>query len=200
MAKTVKKNEAKAKETAAPKKSVVESVVAESKQDEKVISLESTEKIESTDVSEIINNETTEEFTNLNTEIVEEGIVNLEGETKDESETLNETEDAQSETLNETEDTQSEATDESSEDDQPQETPVEEYASLPEDIWVNEPVTLDPTIFERIPVYPITPKYTACPPTALTKVSPSDTPKYNAQCPPKPDTEKAKSYVAQRPY
>jgi len=189
MAKTVKKNEAKAKETAAPKKSVVENVVAESKQDEKVISLESAEKIESTDVSEIINNETTEEFTNLNTEIVEEGIVNLEGETKDESETLNETEDTQSET-----------TDESSDDDQPQETPVEEYASLPEDIWVDEPVTLDPTIFERIPVYPITPKYTACPPTALTKVSPSDTPKYNAQCPPKPDTEKAKSYVAQRPY
>ena len=46
----------------------------------------------------------------------------------------------------------------------------------------------------------ITPTYVACPPIKDAHVASDVTPTYTAQCPPKPETEKQDSYVAQRPY
>ena len=46
----------------------------------------------------------------------------------------------------------------------------------------------------------ITPTYVACPPINDAYVESDATPTYTAQCPPKPETEKQDSYVAQRPY
>ena len=46
----------------------------------------------------------------------------------------------------------------------------------------------------------ITPTYVACPPIKDAYVASDVTPTYTAQCPPKPETEKQDSYVAQRPY
>ena len=46
----------------------------------------------------------------------------------------------------------------------------------------------------------ITPTYVACPPINDAYVESDVTPTYTAQCPPKPETEKQDSYVAQRPY
>ena len=46
----------------------------------------------------------------------------------------------------------------------------------------------------------ITPTYVTCPPINDAYVASDVTPTYTAQCPPKPETEKQDSYVAQRPY
>ena len=46
----------------------------------------------------------------------------------------------------------------------------------------------------------ITPTYVTCPPINDAYVESDVTPTYTAQCPPKPETEKQDSYVAQRPY
>ena len=46
----------------------------------------------------------------------------------------------------------------------------------------------------------ITPTYVTCPPINDAYVASDVTPTYTAQCPPKPETEKQDSYLAQRPY
>ena len=82
----------------------------------------------------------------------------------------------------------------------------EEKDWLPKDDEEKEEYTIDNQVIselidpESAGMSSITPTYVACPPIKDAYVASDVTPTYTAQCPPKPETEKQDSYVAQRPY
>ena len=160
-------------------KTVEETPVVSEKKEENVVNLEKVDDTEDKkDVSEVIVPE------NISDNVEKVDVL--------ENAELLEKPEAPTETLNES------VSDDNKDD--------EEKDWLPKDDEEKEEYTIDNQVIselidpESAGMSSITPTYVACPPIKDAYVESDATPTYTAQCPPKPETEKQDSYVAQRPY
>ena len=160
-------------------KTVEETPVVSEKKEENVVNLEKVDDTEDKkDVSEVIVPE------NISDNVEKVDVL--------ENAELLEKPEAPTETLNES------VSDDNKDD--------EEKDWLPKDDEEKEEYTVDTQVIselidpESAGMSSITPTYVACPPIKDAYVESDATPTYTAQCPPKPETEKQDSYVAQRPY
>lgn len=160
-------------------KTVEETPVVSEKKEENVVNLEKVDDTEDKkDVSEVIVPE------NISDNVEKVDVL--------ENAELLEKPEAPTETLNES------VSDDNKDD--------EEKDWLPKDDKEKAEYTVDTQVIselidpESAGMSSITPTYVACPPIKDAYVASDVTPTYTAQCPPKPETEKQDSYVAQRPY
>ena len=160
-------------------KTVEETPVVSEKKEENVVNLEKVDDTEDKkDVSEVIVPE------NISDNVEKVDVL--------ENAELLEKPEAPTETLNES------VSDDNKDD--------EEKDWLPKDDKEKAEYTVDTQVIselidpESAGMSSITPTYVTCPPINDAYVASDVTPTYTAQCPPKPETEKQDSYVAQRPY